>query len=59
MSYKGSSILFTSADGNSKIKDLVVKFNPDPPKTGNALSITITGELGKFCVLNLCLQLLL
>ncbi|XP_065894433.1 putative phosphatidylglycerol/phosphatidylinositol transfer protein DDB_G0278295 [Dysidea avara] len=30
-----------------EVKDLVVNFDPDPPKTGQTLKITITGHLDK------------
>ena len=30
----------------SNMKDLVVKLDPDPPRTGDTLYVTITGELG-------------
>ena len=32
----------------SETKNLTVKFDPDPPKTGSKLTITITGQIGKF-----------
>lgn len=41
--------LFYCIIGGS-VKDLVVKFDPDPPKSGAALTITITGQLGKLLV---------
>ena len=41
-----SNVIIVIVGSDSKIKDLVVKFDPDPPKTGNLLTITISGQLG-------------
>ena len=40
-----------------EVKDLEIKLNPDPPKVGQTLTITMTGQIGKLNYKQLCVFL--